>query len=85
MGKSSLRSALSGGLIAIVVMLFRGTLWKSLKNVGRTVMTFLLPTLKTEPLDPADSIQVPFGFGIAVGTAWAWALDYFGMLYTMLG
>ncbi|MFC1851946.1 prepilin peptidase [candidate division CSSED10-310 bacterium] len=77
---ASFYSALVGGLIAIIAMIAKGRLIYSLKNVARTTFTFLLPFLKTVPLKPEDSIKVPFGFGIAVGTLWTWWLYAFGVL-----
>ncbi len=63
-------SALAGGLIAIVAMTMKGRLLKSLKNVARTVWTFLAPGMEAEPLKKEDSLPIPFGLGIAFGTLW---------------
>jgi prepilin peptidase CpaA len=72
-------SALTGGLISIVVMVMRGKLFNSLKNIFRVMLTFLTPTLEQEPLKKEDSIMVPFGFGISVGTlftTWLFFMNY---------
>ncbi|MBN2381499.1 prepilin peptidase [bacterium] len=73
-------SLLAGGLIAIVAIISNGRLMKSLRNITRTVLSFMLPTFVTVPLKPEDSLVVPFGFGIALGTAWAWWLYAAGFL-----
>jgi prepilin peptidase CpaA len=77
---ASFFSALVGGVIAFVAMIAQGRLIRSLKNVGRTVFTFLLPMFETVPLKPEDSVKVPYGFGIAVGTLWTWWLYFTGFI-----
>lgn len=77
---ASFYSALVGGLVAIIEMIAKGRLIKSVKNVARTVFTFLLPFFETIPLKPDDSEKVPYGFGIAVGSLWTWWLYAYGFL-----
>lgn len=77
---ASFYSALVGGLVAIVAMIAQGHLIRSLINVARTVFTFLIPAFETVPLKPEDSVKVPYGFGISVGTFWTWWLYAYGFL-----
>lgn len=77
---ASFYSALVGGIIAIIAMIANGRLIRSLKNVVRTVLTFIIPMFETVPLKPEDSVKVPYGFGIAVGSLWTWWLFAFGFL-----
>lgn len=77
---ASFFSALAGGLVAIIAMIMQGRLIRSLKNVARTVVTFLIPMFETVPLNPSDSVKVPYGFGISVGTLWTWWLYAYGFL-----
>lgn len=72
-------SALVGGGIAVLELIWQKRLLRSLKNIFITIFSFLIPRMKTIPLDPRESIKVPYGFGIAAGTFWAWAeLKIFG-------
>ena len=61
-------SIVFGGLMAIAVMLWKGTLWRGLKNVFRFLFTLFIPWLHVVPLKKEDSIKIPYGFSIAVGT-----------------
>lgn len=61
---------LVGGVVAVGVMLWKGVLWKGIRNALWTIVTWALP-VKTMPLDPANSEKVPFGVAIALGTIWA--------------
>jgi len=63
-------TVLVGGVVAVAVMLWKGVLWKGIRNALWTVITWVLP-IKTQPLDPANSEKVPFGVAIALGTVWA--------------
>ncbi len=77
---ASFLSAMVGGLIAIVVIILRGRLFKSLRNVARTVFTALMPGYKTELPDPKDSFKIPYGYGISVGTLITWLLFLGGVI-----
>lgn len=61
---------LVGGVIAVSVMLWKGVLWRGIRNSLWTVVTWVLP-MQTQHLDPANSQRVPFGVAIALGTVWA--------------
>ncbi|MBN2008858.1 prepilin peptidase [candidate division KSB1 bacterium] len=61
-------SIFTGGILALLVMAFRGTLLKGLKNIAQSVFSFLIPHVQAEPLIKEDSHKIPFGFCIAVGT-----------------
>jgi len=61
-------SIFCGGIMALIVIVWKGVLWKSLKHIFRTIITTLIPTFKTEPLKKEDSYKIPYGFCIALGT-----------------
>jgi len=61
---------LVGGVIAVSAMLWKGVLWRGLRNALWSAITWALP-MKTQPLDPANSQKIPFGLAIALGTVWA--------------
>jgi prepilin peptidase CpaA len=63
-----LYSAVAGGLLSIGFGLAKGRLGRSLRNVFRTVLTFLTPWKVTEPLRPEESLVVPYGVAIVLGT-----------------
>jgi len=63
-------TVLVGGVIAVSVMLWKGVLWRGIRNSLWTVVTWALP-MKTQGLNPANSQRVPFGVAIALGTVWA--------------
>jgi prepilin peptidase CpaA len=64
-------SGLVGGLLAIITMIWRGVLLKSIHNILRTMLTSVIPGFKTVPLNPEDSYPIHFGFAICMGTLWA--------------
>lgn len=77
-------TVLVGGVIAVSVMLWKGVLWRGIRNALWTIVTWALP-MQTQELNPANSQKVPFGVAIALGTVWAsleslriFQLDLFG-------
>jgi prepilin peptidase CpaA len=69
-------SILVGGLTAIVLMIWRDILWSSLKNIFRSLYTGLVPGLERIPLKPENSLPVPYGMAIVLGSLWAWVGSY---------
>lgn len=65
-------AALVGGGLAVLELIWQKRLIRSLKNIFITVFSFFIPKMKTIPLDPRESVKIPYGFGIAAGTLWAW-------------
>ena len=61
---------LVGGVVAVSVMLWKGVLWRGLRNALWTMITWALP-VQTRKLDPANSQKIPFGVAIALGSIWA--------------
>ena len=61
---------LVGGVVAVSVMLWKGVLWRGVRNALWTMITWFLP-VQTRKLDPANSQKIPFGVAIALGTIWA--------------
>lgn len=72
-------SGLVGGLLAIVIMIWRGTFLRSIGNILRTMLTAVIPGFKTVPLNPEDSYPIHFGFAICMGTLWALADQLLGV------
>ncbi|MDD5225310.1 MAG: A24 family peptidase [bacterium] len=70
-------SILTGGAMALIELVRRKRLFRSLKNILITVFTFFLPGTAAIPLDPEESLKVPYGFAIAAGTLWAWVEAHF--------
>lgn len=75
---------LVGFLGSLWVIVQHGRLWRSLWNVVRTVVLFLLsrvvPTVTVPQLNPRDSVKIPFGYGLCLGTLVAWWLITTGQL-----
>lgn len=64
-------TALLGGIISIVVMIWYGTLLSTLRNIWRTFISAILPWLAMEPLKKEPTPFLPYGVVICVGTFWA--------------
>lgn len=64
-------SVLVGGIISLSILIWQGKLLSSLKNVFAALFTSVIPGIKTQPLEPANSTAIPFGFAICFGTLWA--------------
>ncbi len=65
---AGLYSILIGGLLALAVMIWHKTLIASLKRIGRFVYTLFFPGLTPEFLKREQSLGVPFGLAISLGT-----------------
>jgi len=63
---------LTGGILAIAVMIWKGTFWRGLKNIFRLILSFFMPGLKTEALKLSNSEKIPYGAALSVGTFIAW-------------
>lgn len=68
-------TGLVGGIMALSVMIWKGVLWQSLKRIGRSFITLLLPWLVMEPLKKEHSYKVPYGLAIGIGTFWALLME----------
>lgn len=62
---------LAGGAIALSIMLWKGKLLRSMRNMGRFFFTALVPGLTTEMPKEENSDPFPLGVAIAIGFAWA--------------
>lgn len=69
-------SILVGGLMAIIMMIWKGALWSSFKNIFRSLYTSLVPGLERVPLKPESSLPVPYGMAIVLGSLWTWTESY---------
>ncbi len=70
-GYGLLYTGLAGGAIALSIMIWKGKLWFSLKNMSRFFFTALTPGLKVEMPKEENSDVFPLGVAIALGFAWA--------------
>lgn len=65
-------SAIVGGIVSLIVIIWKGRFLKSLGNVAKQFIAFLFPSsIHGAGLDPKESTKIPFGFCICVGTLWA--------------
>ncbi|MEW5768540.1 MAG: prepilin peptidase, partial [bacterium] len=78
-------TALSGGIISIVVMIWYGTLLSTLRNIWRTFISAVLPWLVMEPLKKESTPFLPYGVAICVGTFWALFEEIYGVRGWLLG
>ncbi|MCD4813288.1 prepilin peptidase [bacterium] len=65
-------AALAGGLLAIIFLLVKGELWKTLKNIGRFIRSLMVPKLVVEPLSKKH--PMPYAIMIAAGVVAAYFL-----------
>jgi len=63
---------LAGGAMALSIMIWKGKLFRSLRNMGRFFFTALIPGLETEM--PKEENSDPFPLGVAISLGFAWAL-----------
>ena len=63
---------LTGGVMAIAVMIWKGTFWRGLKNIFYLSFSFVMPGLKTEALKLSNSEKIPYGAALSVGVFIAW-------------
>ena len=63
---------LLAGAMALGIMIWKGKLLRSLRNMWRYIITSLIPVLEPEELDAQNSDAFPLGVAIVGG--WAWAL-----------
>ncbi len=68
-------SALVGGLISIMIMIWKGRFLRGMRNIFRVlfsyIFSFVFPGMEPESLNPEESEKIPFGFAICLGTLWA--------------
>jgi prepilin peptidase CpaA len=62
--------ALAGGVIAIALMVFKGTTFKTIRNVGELLHFRLLHGAEVHPtlnIDNPEAVRLPYGIAIAAG------------------
>ncbi len=74
-GYGLLYMGLAGGAMALSIMIWKGKLWFSLKNMGRFFFSALTPGLAVEMPKEENSDKFPLGVAIAIGFAWAMIED----------
>lgn len=62
---------LAGGSYAVVFLLLRGKLWQNLKSVFLFIFGFIAPWRQTHSLKHEDSLKIPYGLCISLGTVTA--------------
>jgi len=71
---------LVGGVFAVSLMLWKGVLWRSVRNAAWVVLSRVLP-METRKLEPSNSETFGFGMPVAVGAIWttleSWQLIHF--------
>jgi prepilin peptidase CpaA len=67
---------LVGGLYAIVVLIAHKRLWKNLRSIFIFMYSLIIPWRKTHSLKSEESIKIPYGFCISIGTFIALILHY---------
>jgi prepilin peptidase CpaA len=75
-----LYAALFGGLLAFGMALFRGQLWRALRNIGAWALGLLHLSKERPPLGQGSPLWVPYGLAIAAGAIWAEAGRYWPVL-----
>jgi prepilin peptidase CpaA len=63
-------STVIGGVIAISVVIWKGELTQTLRNLWRVFYSIINPGLKIERLDQTESRSIPYGIAIILGTLW---------------
>lgn len=61
---------LVGGVFAVSLMLWKGVLWRSVRNAAWVVLSWMLP-METRKLEASNSEKFGFGMPVAVGAIWA--------------
>ncbi len=64
-------AGLVGGGLALSVMIWKGTLWRNLKNMAVSAYTTIHPSRKRVPLAEVSQERIPFGLAISLGGIWA--------------
>lgn len=64
-------AGLVGGALALSVMIWKGTLWRNLRNMAVSAYTTLHPRRKRVPLGDVSQERIPFGLAISLGGLWA--------------
>ena len=68
-------AALAGGIVAIIILILKGELWKTLRNIFRFIRSVIIPKLEPEPL--SKKYPMPYAVVIALGTLAAYYLPPF--------
>ena len=63
---------LAGGAMALIIAIWQGRLWATLRRVGSMLRTILLfRSLPRAEWDSVKSYKIPFGVAICLGALWA--------------
>jgi len=65
-------SAIVGGIYSLALIIWKGRLKRTFLNIVQQFVAFVRPSSGfAMPLDKKESIAIPFGFCICLGTLWA--------------
>ncbi len=72
---ASFYSALIGGIMSIIAVIWKGKFLRTLRNVFSVFFSYplslMFPGMEPISLNPENSMRIPFGFAICLGTLWA--------------
>ena len=66
-------SAIAGGVLAIIYVVFYRRLWSTVQNMGELIRFHFTSGVRPHPelnLQDSSSVRLPYGLAIAVGTAY---------------
>jgi Flp pilus assembly protein protease CpaA len=63
-------SFLVGAAIGLIVVVWRGQAWTTVRRLWLAIRILPIPTAKMEEAVPTSTYRVPFGFAVCVGTLW---------------
>lgn len=70
-------SALAGGLMAVIIMIWQGALREGLKQTGRLFLRLVAPVREKTVTAPREDREVPYGVAIVIGTFLVLMRKYF--------
>ena len=73
--EATVYSALIGGLMALGLLIWKGQMWRGLRDTARAAVRLGRAEKHLEPDSPAR-LTVPYGVAIGLGTMWVWFLRY---------
>ena len=70
-------SFLAGGIIGVLLLIYHGRFFKTVKTIGRLLLSLVVPQLEVEAPKLQDCFMAPFGVPILIGVI----LTYFQWVY----
>ena len=69
--EATVYAALVGGVMALGLLVWKGQLWRGLRDTFKAALRLGRADKRLEPDSPAR-LTVPYGLAISVGTMWVW-------------